>query len=399
MSVKPDDRAALLDVARARKMARSVHAYVRGNTAQFYEWLGEMPGSRHIPKGPPVWICGDCHLGNLGPLADAEGTVAIQIRDLDQTVIGNPALDLIRLGLSLATATRSSDLPGVTTAQMMAAMIAGYDRALARDDSTREPEVVRTVRKRAMGRRWRHLARERIGDCSPSIPLGKRFWRLAKEERAAIDALFEDENVRDRTLDLANVGAKGQVRVVDAAYWRKGCSSLGHLRYAVLLGVRRNSDAREFYALVDIKEAVATVVPTKRGVAMPDDAALRVVTGARALSPHLGDRMIATRLLGRPVVLRELAPQDLKLEVGQFSRREAEAAAGYLAYVVGRAHGRQLDKEQRTAWRAALTARSDDAGTAPSWLWRSVVDLSGAHEVGYLDHCRRFMEQQAQAAA
>jgi uncharacterized protein (DUF2252 family) len=37
--------------------------------------------------------------------------VKIAIRDLDQTVIGNPAPDLNRLGLSLATAVRCSDLP------------------------------------------------------------------------------------------------------------------------------------------------------------------------------------------------------------------------------------------------------------------------------------------------
>jgi uncharacterized protein (DUF2252 family) len=48
----------------------------------------------------------------MGPLADAKGRVDIQIRDLDQTVIGNPAHDLIRLGLSLASAARGSDLPG-----------------------------------------------------------------------------------------------------------------------------------------------------------------------------------------------------------------------------------------------------------------------------------------------
>src|ERR1700730_3713089 len=35
----------------------------------------------------------------LGPLANTKGHVNIQIRDLDQAVIGNPALDLVRLGL------------------------------------------------------------------------------------------------------------------------------------------------------------------------------------------------------------------------------------------------------------------------------------------------------------
>ena len=111
------------------QMARSAHAYVRGSTVKFYEWLGASGGN--IPEGPPTWICGDCHLGNLGPLADAKGRVAIQIRDLDQTVIGNPAHDLIRLGLSLASAARGSDLPGVTPARILEQLIAGYEAALA----------------------------------------------------------------------------------------------------------------------------------------------------------------------------------------------------------------------------------------------------------------------------
>ena len=32
--------------------------------------------------------------------------------------------------------------------------------------------------------------------------------------------------------------------MIDAAYWRKGCSSLGHLRYAVLLQIGYKSDRR-----------------------------------------------------------------------------------------------------------------------------------------------------------
>ena len=113
-------------------MARSAHAYVRGSTANFYEWL-EAQKSGTLPEGPPIWICGDCHAGNLGPVAAADGRVAIQIRDLDQTVIGNPAHDIIRLALSLATASRGSDLPGVTAAHIMEQVIGGYRAALRED--------------------------------------------------------------------------------------------------------------------------------------------------------------------------------------------------------------------------------------------------------------------------
>lgn len=79
-------------------MARSTHAYVRGNTVKFYDWLSQSPVARTLPEGPSIWICGDCHLGNLGPIADGAGHVDIQIRDLDQAVIGNPVHDIVRLG-------------------------------------------------------------------------------------------------------------------------------------------------------------------------------------------------------------------------------------------------------------------------------------------------------------
>src|ERR1700738_2978327 len=118
---RPGSRQSTLTKTRNLKMALSAHAYVRGSTLKFYEWLEGSAGK--VPRGPPIWICGDCHVGNLGALADAKGRVAIQIRDFDQTVIGNPAHDLIRLGLSLAFAARASDLPGVARARSLDGLI------------------------------------------------------------------------------------------------------------------------------------------------------------------------------------------------------------------------------------------------------------------------------------
>ena len=92
----PNKRQDVLTQTRNVKMARSPHAFVRGNTIEFYKWLSDRPRGA-LPEGPPIWICGDCHVGNLGPVANADGHIRVQIRDLDQTVIGNPAHDLIRL--------------------------------------------------------------------------------------------------------------------------------------------------------------------------------------------------------------------------------------------------------------------------------------------------------------
>ncbi|MCH3756109.1 DUF2252 domain-containing protein, partial [Campylobacter coli] len=129
---------------------------------------------------------------------DDDGRVAIQIRDLDQAVIGNPAHDLIRLGLSLATAARGSDLPGVVTLRMMEEMVEGYAAAIADPTGTAPGEAsdtVRSVEREALGRRWRHLARERLDDVEPRIPLGKKFWALSDAEKAALADLFADDRV------------------------------------------------------------------------------------------------------------------------------------------------------------------------------------------------------------
>src|SRR6185295_8049728 len=118
--------------------ARSAHRYVRGSTKRFYDWLATRRG-RSAPAGPRIWICGDCHIGNLGPVARTDGRVEVELRDLDQTVIGNPAHDLIRLALSLAMAARSSNLAGVVTARMVESMMQGYEEALKAHGRSRKP--------------------------------------------------------------------------------------------------------------------------------------------------------------------------------------------------------------------------------------------------------------------
>ena len=106
---------------------------------------------------------------------------------------------------------------------------------------------------------------------------------------------------------------------------------------------------------------------------MPRDNAMRVVTGAKALSPNLGERMMAARLLDKEVVVRELMPQDLKIEIDRLTCPEAMSLARYLAGVIGRAHGRQMSANQRRAWCFDLTKNHKASLEAPSWLWTSVV--------------------------
>jgi uncharacterized protein (DUF2252 family) len=393
-SLRPADRASALTVRQTLKMARSAPAYVRGSTVQFYEWL-EAQKRGTLPEGPPIWICGDCHAGNLGPVAGVDGRIAIQIRDLDQTVIGNPVHDLIRLALSLATASRGSDLPGVTTARILEQVTEGYQAALRANADTIEdaPDSVQMVMKQSVTRSWKALAEERLEDKKPTIPLGAKFWPLARSEREAIAELFATPSLHHLSTSLRSRDDDAEVEVIDAAYWMKGCSSLGLLRFAVLLGIGKGK--KHHLALMDVKEAVKAAAPHYSGQKMPKDNAERVVEGALHLSPHLGKRMVAGRIEKRSVFIRELLPQDLKIEIERLTVEDAMKAASFLAGVVGKAHARQLDQASRKTWIRELERHRSKTLDAPGWLWSSVVALIGRHEVAYLEHCRKYANQTA----
>ncbi len=374
------------------KMARSAHAYVRGSTLKFYEWLDSL-SPRSLPEGMSVWICGDCHIGNLGPIASAAGLVEIQIRDFDQTVIGNSAHDLIRLGLSLAMAVRGSDLPGVTTTRILEQLIDGYTlefATLRKVPPSERPDVVYQALKSAQKRSWRHLSKERVAGKTASLPLGKRFWPISRQERIAINQIFDTGDLNSLATQLGHRPDDAKVKLTDAAYWLKGCSSLGLLRYAVLLDIEGRAASGRDLCLIDIKEATKAMAPRSPQADMPRDNAERVLMGAKSMSPHLGERMASGRLLDRPVFMRELLPEDLKIELDRVSCEEATKAARYFARVVGRAHARQMDPQNRKAWRAELARNRSKTLDAPSWLWSSIVELIATHERGYLDHCRRY---------
>jgi uncharacterized protein (DUF2252 family) len=72
---------------------------------------------------------------------------------------------------------------------------------------------------------------------------------------------------------------------IDAAFWMKGCSSLGLLRLAALLGI--GTGKKRDIALMDVKEAIEAAAPRCADQKISRDQAKRVVAGAMHLSPNL----------------------------------------------------------------------------------------------------------------
>jgi uncharacterized protein (DUF2252 family) len=189
----------------------------------------------------------------LGPIARCNENVEVQLRDMDQTVPGNPAFDLVRLALSLAMAARSSDLPGVVTARLIEELMAGYLEALAEPTETTKntdsrSATVRFLVREALRRKWRHLHRDSIGK-RPKFKLGRRFLPLVPEERVAVEAFLSRERIRQLVTRIESRDDDAKIKLLDAAYWVKGCSSLGLWRAAAL--VRRFGSVAGLLARVD----------------------------------------------------------------------------------------------------------------------------------------------------
>jgi hypothetical protein len=96
------------------------------------------------------------------------------------------------------------------------------------------------------------------------------------------------------------------------------------------------------------------------------------------LSPFLGKRMRAVKLMGKSVFVRELLPQDLKIEIERIFRAEPMSTARYLAAVVGKAHKRQMDAGTRGQWLKDLQRNRSNApdalncGRASSNFWQGM---------------------------
>ena len=242
----------------------------------------------------------------------------------------------------------------MTIAEILETMInyyeAAFDPGFDEGGGLDEPDTIRKSNRRAAKATWQTLAEEDTDNESYRLPLGKAFWPLSAEERREIQRLFRSEEMRGLVTGVGGRDDDADVEMADAAYWRKGCSSLGRLRYAVLLRIGSKSNSRQ-HCLVDLKEAVKPGAPhVLEG--MPRDFAKRVAAGASHLSPYLGARIRAVELLGKPIFVRELFPQDLKIEIEQVDRKEVVRMAGYLAAVVGKAHGgRWTSPRERTGGR------------------------------------------------
>ncbi len=388
------ERQGRLQVLRDRKMAATAHAFVRASSRLFYETIAEQ--RRALPSGPAIWISGDCHAENFGAVSDARGEGDLEMNDLDEATVGEPAHDLLRLALSLSMAARAAGRNGLDTAAMLDAMTRGYDGLLRQREKGEalvvdEPSArLRKLERHAAARSRSELLDGRCPEVGGrrAFPMGPRYWPLSQAERRAVEALVGSAEVSALVTTLAGIDRHEALEIVDLAFRVAGTGSLGAFRVAALVSVGEQGKKHhdQDLRLLDVKEAQPTQAPRVAGAHVPKDDAERVVHGARALSPPIGGRLLAATLEGMPVVVRELLPQEDKVSVDGLEHDEACAVARHLGGILGRAHARQLDVHDAKGWRASF-GDERDVGAPPRWLWSALVPIVGRHEAAYLEHC------------
>ncbi len=111
------------------------------------------------------------------------------------------------------------------------------------------------------------------------------------------------------------------------------------------------------------------------------------------LAPFLGERMIAARFLGqRDLPVRELLPQDLKIEIARLTRdwRPRKPRCSW-PWTVGQgpcpADG---CRATRRSWLEELQPKPLKTLDAPVLAVVNIVELIAGHEAAYLEHCRRY---------
>jgi Uncharacterized protein conserved in bacteria (DUF2252) len=203
-------------------------------------------------------VCGDCHIGNLGPIADIDGSIDIRIRDLDQTVIGNRAHDLIRLGLPLATATSRLGPTGRDHGQDARADNGGV-RGSARRRRPRPAQPASGVRpgemRQAVKRTWDHLRKNVSRIRTPRSRWASASGRLPMRKSARSDDFFHRGSapVGDGTTlpQRRRTRRSGRCCILERAQLPRAAALCGIAR-------GRKSQAKESgLCLIDIKEAVA----------------------------------------------------------------------------------------------------------------------------------------------
>jgi uncharacterized protein (DUF2252 family) len=363
---------------KAGRMQASALAFLRGTAPLYYEILAARPD---LEAGPPGegWLAGDLHVENFGvwrpeaPQDDAK--VVFDLNDFDDAVIGPWRWDVLRLATSVLLGARAAGQPGPRALELAQALLAAHARALGGGAPPEPPPEVTALLGKVRGRTRRELldARTERRGGGRRFVRGPRYRELPAAVRKAVGPAFA------RFVEALPPEGRPDpdaFDVVDAAFRVAGTGSLGKLRIAVLVRGKGGPDGGWIF---DLKEqGVPSAAALSKGAdPEPRDGAWRVVRALRESLPHPPRMAGTTRLAGKSLLVRRLAPQEDKLALAEVAPGNLEPLSRLLGALAGAMHRRGARTPPK-AWTAAQQAQ----------LLGSAVELAGLHEAAYLHYCQ-----------
>lgn len=272
---------------------------------------------------PQGLIVGDVHLENFGVYRGQSGEVCFDINDFDDVGQGPLDLDVRRL------CTSALLLPGVSAPlrSKAARQIAdGWAQEILRlggrfpVHAWRAANASGLVRK--LLRQADHERREKlIGRIAPnkgekSFDDPKRFARPTKAWGRVVENAFAD--YLESLHQLKAPDPPDDWKILDLAYEFKGIGSLGRLRFAVLVGKRRER------RLFELKEARASAMDVARAIRSGGNRGRAQAAAIRRLQADPWPRVAASRFGRRSALGRENDSADRKVTVDLFARRAVD---------------------------------------------------------------------------
>ena len=370
----------------ARKMGRmsaSPLAFLRGAAPIFYDILAQKPELREGPEGEG-WLVGDAHLENFGayrPESDghsskqaAKKVAGFNLNDFDETVVGPWRWDVLRLTTSLILGGRELGADGTHVLGLAEKLLNAY--VVAAFTNAKLPPTPRPVA--ALIAQVNNRTKKELLDARTVIQKGQRrfvrgprYRELTHEVRNAVARAFD---IYVKALPKAERPRPEQLEILDATLRIAGTGSLGSLRVAVLARGKGGLDGNWIF---DMKEQ--GVPSAARLLKAPKiDPAERVIEGFRACVQHPPKMLGTTKLGGRSMFVRRLAPQEDKLDLLHLRDADLESLATYLGALLGAGHARGKTRAPKRAWSANDLDRTLDRAIA----------TAGMHEAIYLALCK-----------
>jgi uncharacterized protein (DUF2252 family) len=371
----------LLD-RKQERMSASPLAFLRGAAPLFYEML---KANEELGAGPGDvgWIVGDAHLENFGayrpalpastPDLSTRKTATFNLNDFDDAVKGPWRWDVLRLSTSLLLAGRELGVSGMAVLSLCERLIQSYvDSAFGGAPLPRQPRPVAALVEQVAMRSKKELldARTSVENGRRRFLRGPRYRDLPRDIAAQVPKALETYAGR---LPASERPERGQLEIVDVAFRIAGTGSLGALRIAVLTHGKGGIDGGWIF---DLKEQFRkTSAPSRERLRMPPAARVEMACRAFLAQPP---RMLATTELGNSsMIVRRLAPQEDKLDLGQLKEADLPPLASYLGTLLGMAHALASRQQSRVAWTRA------EQGA----MLERAVTCAGLHEAIYLELC------------